>query len=161
MNRFKQQVVGRARTDRGRKVLGRRLLAVCGNGWVATGGVRICRSSVSRLFNPAYVEGWALYAERFATDIGMYKDDLFGDLGRLKAEMFRATRLVVDSGLHADGWTREQVIAYRVDTIGMNGSEAISEEEHYIGQLWILERCARSGRARAQVPSQGIPRGGA
>lgn len=113
------------------------------------GGVRICRSSVSRHFNPAYVEGWALYAERFATDIGMYKDDPFGELGRLEAEMFRAT------------WTREQVIAYRVDTTGMNESEAISEEEHYIGQLWILERCARSGRARAQVPSQGIPRGGA
>ncbi len=122
--------------------------------------------------NSAYAEGSALYAERLATDIGMYKDDPFGDLGRLKAEMFRATRLVVDAGLRDDGWTREQVIAYRVDTTGMDESAAISEEERYIGQpaqacahkvgqLRIPERRARSGRAWAQVPSQGIPRGGA
>jgi uncharacterized protein (DUF885 family) len=82
----------------------------------------------------AYAEGWALYAERFAAEIGMYKDDPFGDLGRLEAEMFRATRLVVDTGLHSEGWTREQAIAYMVDTTGMNESEVISEVERYMGQ---------------------------
>lgn len=82
----------------------------------------------------AYAEGWALYAERLAAEIGMYKDDPLGDLGRLEAEMFRATRLVVDTGLHADGWTREQAIAYMVDTTGMNESEVISEVERYMGQ---------------------------
>jgi len=82
----------------------------------------------------AYAEGWALYAERLAAEIGMYKDDPLGDLGRLEAEMFRATRLVVDTGLHADGWTREQAIAYMVDATGMNESEVVSEVERYMGQ---------------------------
>jgi uncharacterized protein (DUF885 family) len=82
----------------------------------------------------AYAEGWALYAERLAAEIGMYKDDPLGDLGRLEAEMLRATRLVVDTGLHADGWTREQAIAYMVDATGMNESEVISEVERYMGQ---------------------------
>jgi len=54
----------------------------------------------------AYVEGWALYAERFAAEIGMDKDDPLGDLGRQQAEIFRAVRLVVDTGIHAKGWTR-------------------------------------------------------
>jgi uncharacterized protein (DUF885 family) len=82
----------------------------------------------------SYAEGWALYAEQLAAEIGMYKDDPFGDLGRLEAEMFRATRLVVDTGLHAYGWTREQAIAYMVDNTGMNESEVISEVERYMGQ---------------------------
>jgi uncharacterized protein (DUF885 family) len=82
----------------------------------------------------AYAEGWALYAERFAAEIGMYKDDPFGDLGRLEAELFRAARLVVDTGLHADGWTRGQAITYMVDTTGMNESEIITEVERYMGQ---------------------------
>jgi uncharacterized protein (DUF885 family) len=82
----------------------------------------------------AYAEGWALYAEQLAAEIGMYKDDPFGDLGRLEAEMFRAARLVVDTGIHAKGWTREQAIAYMVGTTGMNESEVISEVERYMGQ---------------------------
>jgi uncharacterized protein (DUF885 family) len=81
-----------------------------------------------------YAEGWALYAERFAAEIGMYKDDPFGDLGRLEAEMFRAARLVVDTGLHAKSWTREQAIAYMVSTTGMNESEVVTEVERYMGQ---------------------------
>lgn len=98
----------------------------------------------------AYSEGWALYAEQLAAEIGMYKDDPLGDLGRLEAEMFRAARLVVDTGLHAKGWSREQAIAYMVNTTGMNESEVISEVERYmgmpgqacaykVGQLKILE----------------------
>jgi uncharacterized protein (DUF885 family) len=82
----------------------------------------------------AYAEGWALYAERLASEIGMYKDDPFGELGRLESEMFRAARLVVDTGLHAKGWTREQAIAYMVSTTGMNESEVVTEVERYMGQ---------------------------
>jgi uncharacterized protein (DUF885 family) len=82
----------------------------------------------------AYAEGWALYAEHLAAEIGMYKDDPLGDLGRLEAEMFRAARLVVDTGLHSQGWSRDQSIAYMVDTTGMNESEVISEVERYMGQ---------------------------
>jgi uncharacterized protein (DUF885 family) len=82
----------------------------------------------------AYAEGWALYAEQLAAEIGMYKDDPFGDLGRLEAEMFRAARLVVDTGIHAKGWTREQAISYMVGATGMNESEVISEVERYMGQ---------------------------
>jgi len=82
----------------------------------------------------AYAEGWALYAERFAAEIGMYKDDPFGDVGRLEAELFRSARLVVDTGLHAQGWTREQAITYMVNTTGMNESEVITEVERYMGQ---------------------------
>src|SRR5260221_4314188 len=82
----------------------------------------------------AYAEGWALYAEQFAAEIGMYKDDPFGDLGRLEAELFRAARLVVDTGLHSQGWTREQAIAYMVATTGMNESEIVTEVERYMGQ---------------------------
>jgi uncharacterized protein (DUF885 family) len=98
----------------------------------------------------AYAEGWALYAERLAAEIGLYKDDPWGDLGRLQAELFRAVRLVVDTGLHAEGWSRERAIDYMVGTTGMNESEAVSEIERYmglpgqacaykVGQLKILE----------------------
>jgi len=98
----------------------------------------------------AYSEGWALYAERLAAEIGFYENDPFGDLGRLQAEMFRAVRLVVDTGLHAKGWTREQAIEYMVGTTGQGESEVTSEVERYmalpgqataykVGQLKILE----------------------
>jgi uncharacterized protein (DUF885 family) len=98
----------------------------------------------------AYVEGWALYAERLAAEIGMYKDDPLGDLGRLQGELMRATRLVVDTGLHAKGWTREQAITYMVGATGISESDVTSEIERYmalpgqacaykVGQLKILE----------------------
>ena len=107
---------------------------------------------------PAYAEGWALYAEQLAAEIGMYKDDPFGDLGRLESEMFRAARLVVDTGLHAEKWTREQAIAYMVDTTGMDEREVVSEVERYmgmpgqacaykVGQLKILELRQRATAA--------------
>ena len=97
----------------------------------------------------AYVEGWALYAERLAAEIGLYKDDPLGDLGRLQAELFRAVRLVVDTGLHADGWTREQAIDYMVETTGMARSDATSEVERYMALPG--QACSLQGRA-AQDP---------
>ena len=98
----------------------------------------------------AYVEGWALYAERLMAEIGMYEGDPWGDLGRLQAEMYRAVRLVVDTGLHAKGWTREAAIEYMMGATGMAESEVVSEIERYmalpgqacaykVGQLKILE----------------------
>ena len=98
----------------------------------------------------AYAEGWALYAEQFAAEIGLYKDDPWGNLGRLQLELLRAARLVVDTGLHAQGWTREQAIDYMVATTGMAPGDVTSEVERYmsfpgqacaykVGQLKILE----------------------
>jgi uncharacterized protein (DUF885 family) len=82
----------------------------------------------------AYAEGWALYAERLAAEMGMYKDDPLGDLGRLQAEIFRSARLVVDTGIHAMGWSREQAIKYMVGVTGMSETEVTSEIERYMGQ---------------------------
>jgi len=82
----------------------------------------------------AYAEGWALYAEQLAAEMGMYKDDALGDLGRLQSELFRSARLVVDTGIHAKGWTREQAIKYMVEVTGMSESEITSEVERYMGQ---------------------------
>ena len=67
----------------------------------------------------AYIEGWALYTERLAWELGFYKNDPFGNLGRLQAEMFRAVRLVVDTGIHYKRWTREEAIEYMVANTGM------------------------------------------
>ncbi|CAN5564337.1 DUF885 domain-containing protein [soil metagenome] len=80
----------------------------------------------------AYSEGWALYTEWLAKEAGWYEGDPFGDLGRLQAEMFRAVRLVVDTGIHAQRWTREQAIAYMLEKTGMVESEVVSEIERYI-----------------------------
>jgi uncharacterized protein (DUF885 family) len=98
----------------------------------------------------AYAEGWALYAEHFAAEIGMYKDDPWGDLGRLQLELLRAARLVVDTGLHAKGWSREQAIDYMVSTTGITEADVTSEVERYmalpgqacaykLGELKLLE----------------------
>jgi len=107
----------------------------------------------------AYSEGWALYAERIAkTDMNMYVDYPLGDLGRLQAEMFRAVRLVVDTGMHAKRWSREQAIAYMLDKTGNTEDEVTREIERYVvwpgqatayktGQLAIL-------RMRAKAESQ-------
>lgn len=80
----------------------------------------------------AYIEGWALYAERLAWELGFYENDPFGNLGRLQAEMFRAVRLVVDTGMHYKKWTREEAIDYMVENTGNNTSEVTSEIERYI-----------------------------
>ena len=80
----------------------------------------------------AYAEGWALYCEWLAKEAGWYEKDPFGDLGRLQGELFRAVRLVVDTGMHAKRWTRDQAIAYMLEKTGMGEKEVISEIERYI-----------------------------
>ena len=79
-----------------------------------------------------FAEGWALYAERLAADYGVYTDDPYGDYGRLQAELFRAVRLVLDTGIHAQGWTRQQAIDYFVQTMNWPESVAVGEVERYI-----------------------------
>jgi uncharacterized protein (DUF885 family) len=80
----------------------------------------------------AYQEGWALYTEWLAKEAGWYEGDPFGDLGRLQAELFRAVRLVVDTGIHAKRWPREQAINYMRDKTGMGEKEVTAEIERYI-----------------------------
>jgi uncharacterized protein (DUF885 family) len=92
-------------------------------------------------FNSAYVEGWALYAERLADENGWYEGDLPGRLGFLNMQLFRARRLVVDTGLHAMKWTRQQVIDYgftptETERYIVWPGQACS---YMIGQLRILE----------------------
>ena len=91
-------------------------------------------------YMPAYGEGWALYAEHLAKDIGLYDGDPYGDLGRLQAELFRAVRLVVDTGIHAKHWSREQAIAYMQSTTGMANSDVTAEVERYV--VWPGQACA-------------------
>ena len=69
-------------------------------------------------FYGAYGEGWALYAEQLAAEMGEYDDDPLGHIGQLQASMYRAVRLVVDTGLHSKQWTREQAVRYFADTLG-------------------------------------------
>ncbi|MEO8453835.1 MAG: DUF885 domain-containing protein [Sphingomicrobium sp.] len=82
--------------------------------------------------NTAYVEGWALYAETLGYDMGLYKADPYARFGTLNDEMLRAMRLVVDTGIHAQGWTREQAIAYMLSHSGMGKTDATAEVERYI-----------------------------
>ena len=77
----------------------------------------------------AYIEGWALYAEQLAWELGFYDDDPFGNLGRLQAEMFRSVRLVVDTGLHYKKWTREEAIEYMFENTGNSMSDVVTEIE--------------------------------
>ena len=79
----------------------------------------------------SYIEGWALYAEQLADEMGMYKDDPFGRIGFLHDAMFRAVRLVVDTGMHAMKWSREDAVKFYVDTLGDQESGAITEIERY------------------------------
>jgi len=81
--------------------------------------------------NTAFVEGWALYAETLWDELGM-ETDPYQRFGGLNDEMLRAMRLVVDTGIHAKGWTRDQAIQYMLDNSGMSRTEATSEVERYI-----------------------------
>jgi uncharacterized protein (DUF885 family) len=91
-------------------------------------------------FFSGYGEGWALYAENLAIEMGMYDTDPLGRIGQLQAALFRAVRLVVDSGMHAQGWSREKAIAFYVDTLGEKESSAITEIERYC--VWPGQACS-------------------
>ncbi len=107
--------------------------------------------------NTAFVEGWALYAETLWDELGM-ETDPYQRFGGLNDEMLRAMRLVVDTGIHARGWTRDQAVQYMLDNSGMSRTEVVAEVERYIaipgqalaykiGQLKILELRARAEQA--------------
>lgn len=80
----------------------------------------------------AYQEGWALYAERLAAEMGAYAHDPLGNLGRLQDDLFRAARLVVDTGLHHERWSRERAIAWLRDTTGIAEGRVTAEVERYM-----------------------------
>ena len=80
----------------------------------------------------AYAEGWALYSEQLMAELGVYKDDPIGNLGRLQDELFRAVRLVVDTGLHSKRWTREEAIAWMLKATGVAESRVTAEIERYM-----------------------------
>jgi uncharacterized protein (DUF885 family) len=80
----------------------------------------------------AYAEGWALYAERLAWEMGFYDDDPYGDLGRLQFEAFRAVRLVVDTGIHDKGWTTDQAVTYMHENTGLSRQMVEFEVSRYI-----------------------------
>ena len=105
----------------------------------------------------AYSEGWALYTERLAWEAGFQANPL-DNLGRLRDEMFRAVRLVVDTGMHAKRWSREQAIQYMLDNTGMAETDVVAEIERYlvnpgqalaykVGMLKILELRERAKAA--------------
>lgn len=80
----------------------------------------------------AYGEGWGLYAEQVADELGMYEDDPLGKIGYLASYAFRASRLVVDTGLHAMGWSRQQAIEYMVENSSNSPSASRTEIDRYI-----------------------------
>ncbi len=97
----------------------------------------------------AYAEGWALYAEQLAAEFNWYGDDIVGRLGQLDDELFRARRLVVDTGIHAKGWTREQAIDYgikasEIERYVVNAGQACA---YKIGMLKILALRAKAKAA--------------
>jgi uncharacterized protein (DUF885 family) len=101
-------------------------------------------------FYTAFVEGWALYAEYLAMELGWYEDDVYSELGRLQWELLRAARMVVDTGLHHFRWSRQQAIDYFVDEVGRSQAGAAQQIDMYLyyngyftayklGMLKILE----------------------
>jgi uncharacterized protein (DUF885 family) len=106
--------------------------------------------------NSGYVEGWALYAEQLGKEVGFYQDPV-SDYGRLSSELFRAVRLVVDTGLHAEGWTRDQVVGFFRQSGAVDEPTIQAETDRYIS--WPAQALAyklgqikfRELRARAQA----------
>jgi uncharacterized protein (DUF885 family) len=114
----------------------------------------------------AYTEGWGLYSERLGKEIGFYKDP-YSDYGRLEADMWRAIRLVVDTGVHSQHWTRQQMVDFFHEHSGMDETNIQSEVDRYIawpaqalgykmGQLKILElrdRAQKSLGSKFDIPA--------
>jgi uncharacterized protein (DUF885 family) len=105
----------------------------------------------------AYTEGWGLYSERLGKDVGFYKDP-YSDYGRLEADIWRAIRLVVDTGVHSQHWTRQQMVDYFHDHSAIDETNIQAEVDRYIawpaqalgykmGQLKILELRERAKTA--------------
>lgn len=95
---------------------------------------------VKMLLPAAYGEGWGLYAEDVADELGVYDEVPLGRLGRLQQSLFRACRLVVDTGMHALGWSRERAIAYMVEQGGLTADDARREVERYV--VWPGQACS-------------------
>ncbi len=91
-------------------------------------------------FYSAYIEGWALYAEQLAVEMGEFKDDPLGEIGQLHDSLFRGVRLVVDSGMHALRWSRERAVKYYVETLGDLEASAVTEIERYA--VWPGQACS-------------------
>jgi len=83
------------------------------------------------LYHSAYGEGWGLYSERLGKEIGFYQDP-YSDFGRLTYEMWRACRLVVDTGMHAKGWSRQQAIDYLADNTALSLADVEGQIDRYI-----------------------------
>ncbi|MDZ4776190.1 MAG: DUF885 family protein [Alphaproteobacteria bacterium] len=87
----------------------------------------------------AFAEGWGLYAEQLVDEMGLYQNDAIGRIGFLRWRLWRAARLVVDTGLHSKGWSREQAIAYLLEVTGDNPAVVVSEVERYA--VWPGQAC--------------------
>ena len=135
--------------------------AIPGHVWQGEYANRMPLIRTMLAFN-AYSEGWALYAEQLADELGLYDDFEVGRLGYLQSLAFRACRLVVDTGIHAKRWTREQGVDFFVHQNGSNPLEVASEVDRYCS--WVGQACGykvghseivrQRGRAQAALGAQ-------
>ena len=124
-----------------------------------------------RGFYSGYSEGWALYAEQLADEMGMYEGDPLGQVGYLQSLLFRATRLVVDQGMHAKRWSREKATDYLIATTGIARGRSQGEIDRYtvwpgqacsykIGHtVWVRLRDEAKAQGRRELRPQAVPRG--